>query len=349
MSLQKVKVWLFFSLLFLLILIGCSKKNPVKRNPYVPRIAKAYITTEYDSVSVIDLGQFKRIKKIPVGEISVGIAITPDYNYAYVTCRAPGEVYKVKVNGDTTVGSIKVGGYPGGIVIPSDGKKAYVANTGPDSKSIAVINLKADTVETTIGLGESSPSIALTPDDSKIFVTQPAANAIWVIDAQSYTVIDQIGLDTPAYIAISRDGSYAYVTSGNSNYISQISLSTLTQTHSFQVGDYPMGMVENPVNGDLLVPNRIPNSYLGNIIALDSSFVAQDTIRVAGFPTAMAFSEDETSLWVTVGVSGGTSLLYSIDPADYTTKGSLGIECGWPMDLAVVPGESGGEPAQESP
>ena len=282
-------------------------------------------------------------------EVSIGVATTPDYNYAYVTCQAPGEVYKVKVNGDTTVGSIKVGGYPGGIVIPSDGEKAYVTNTGPDSKSIAVINLKADTVETTIGLGESSPSIALTPDDSKILVTQPAANAIWVIDAQSYTVIDQIGLDTPAYIAISRDESYAYVTSANSNYISQISLSTLTQTHSFQVGDYPMGVVEDPLNGDLLVANRIPNSYSGNIIVLDSGFVAQDTINVVGFPTAMAFSEDEASLWVTVGVSGGNARLYSIDPADYTIRDWLIIECGWPLDLAVVPGESGGKPAQEGP
>ncbi len=349
------KVWLLSFFLLLFLLIGCGKKNPTKRNTHIPRIAKAYVTRNDRWVSVFDLEEAGKIKDIPVDGISRGVAITPDYNYAYVTCygakEGDGTVYKVKVNGDTTVGSIKVGGRPEGIVISGDGALAYVANTGPDSKSISVINLNSDTVETAIELSESPRSIALTPDDSKMLVSLKSANVVLVIDATNYNIIDQIGLDKPAYIAISGDGNYAFVTSlssNNPNRISQISLSTLTEIHSFRVGDFPMGVVENPISGNLLVANRIPNSYSGNIIALDSSFVAQDTINVVGFPTAMAFSEDGTDLWVTVGISGGAfHYLQSIDPGDYVTENSLTFEASWPVDLAIVPGESGGEPVQQ--
>lgn len=107
------------------------------------------------------------------------------------------------------MGSIKLEGSPGGIVVSSDGALAYVANTGPDSKSISVINLNSDTVAATINLSNTSASIALTPDDSKILVSLPSADAVLAIDARNYNIIDQIGLDKPAYIMISGDGSYA--------------------------------------------------------------------------------------------------------------------------------------------
>jgi len=352
------KVWLFSFFLILPLLVGCGKKNPVKKDTHVPRIAKAYVTRNDHLISVFDLEKTKEIKDIPVGRVSRVVAITPDYNYAYVTCYGAkwgdGAVYKVKVIEDTAVGSIKVGGNPEGIVISGDGALAYVVNTGSDSKSISVINLESDTVETTIGLGESSPSIALTPDDSEILVTQTEANVVLVIDAKNFNIIDQIGLDKPASIAFSADGNYAYVTSlssNNPNYISQISLNTLAEIRSFRVGDYPMGVVENPINGHLLVSNRISDDKpLGNILVLDSSFVAQDTIAVDGLPTAMVFSEDGTNLWVTVAISGGAfHYLRSIDPGDYVIENSLTFEASWPVDLAIVPGESGGEPAQPNP
>ncbi len=341
------KVWLFFPFLSILLLTGCGKKSPTKEET-IPRIAKAYVTREDHSVSVIDLEKTEEIKDIPVDGYSIGVAITPDYNYAYVTCSGPGEVYKVKINTDTTVGSLKVEGNPGGIVISRDGSLAYVVNTGPNSKSIIVINLDSDMVETKIDLNEPSTSIALTPDDSEILVAQRSADAIWVMDAKSYTIIKQIAIDEPYYITISRDGDYAYVAS-SSNWISQISLSTFTQTHRFQAGDYPLGAVENPINGDLLVSNRLSLSYQGSILVLDSDFTVQDTIDTDGFPTAMVFSQDGTSLWITVGKSGGPHSLLSIDAGNYVIKNSLTLEGSWPMDLAIVPRESGGEPLQQSP
>lgn len=160
-------------------------------------------------------------------------------------------------------------------------------------------------METRIDLSESQASIALTPDGSKLLASLPSANAVWVIDAGSYAIIKEIDLDEPAYIMISGDGSYAYVTSfstDNPNYISQISLDTLTEIRSFREWDYPIGIVENPISGDLLVSNRFPNEPQGNILVLDSSFVAQDTIDVDGLPTAMVFSQDGTNLWVTVAI-----------------------------------------------
>lgn len=101
-----------------------------------------------------------------------------------------------------------------------------------------------------------------------------------------------------------------------------------------------MGVVENPISGDLLVSNRFPNEPQGNILVLDSSFVAQDTIDIDGLPSAMVFSQDGTNLWVTVAISGGDyHWLRSIDPGDYAIKNSLTVEASWPLDLAIVPGE----------
>ncbi len=337
----RVKSWSFSSLLIFLLLVGCGKKNPVK-NESIPRIAKAYITRNDDKVSVIDLEQFREIKDIPVGRASQRVALTPDYNYAYVTCLEEdggGAVYKVRVRDDTTLGSIKLGGSPNGIVISYDGKRAYVANTGSNSKSISIVNLGSDKVEKTMELGEPSPSIALTLDDAKLLVAQPSANLLLVIDAKDLSTISQVSLYQPGAVTVSCNGEYVYVTSAGSNSISKINLNSLTEIHSFQAGDHPDGVAENPVNDDLLICNWSGRLNEGNILILDSTFVVHDTISVAGLPTAMAFSEDGANLWVIFGVSGGVHSFLSIDPNDYLTKDSLFFECGWPMDMAIVPGE----------
>lgn len=86
MSNSNSKIWLFSSFLVIFLLIGCGKKNPVKKDTHIPRIAKAYVTRNDRWVAVFDLEKAKKIKDISVKGVSIGVAITPDCNYAYVTC-----------------------------------------------------------------------------------------------------------------------------------------------------------------------------------------------------------------------------------------------------------------------
>ncbi len=116
---------------------------------------------------------------------------------------------------------------PGGGSLP-EGALALISTTNTSS-----INL--------VGLGVSSTphGVAFTPDSSKALVTDEAAGTLDVIDVASRTVTDKIGVggaktgdgtgnawSHPEGVAVTPDGTTAYVAVANRDHVAKVNLST---------------------------------------------------------------------------------------------------------------------------
>ena len=80
----------------------------------------------------------------------------------------------------------------GPIALTSDDRFVWVVN--PDNNSISVIEVGNDVNQrvTEIQVGEEPTSVAITPDNSKVYVTDRRSGTVSVIDASSQQVIGKI-------------------------------------------------------------------------------------------------------------------------------------------------------------
>lgn len=154
--------------------------------------------------------------------------VTPDGTFAYVTNFGANTVSVIGLASATpTVGQpIPVGKNPYSIAITPDGKWVYVTNYG--SNSVSVIKTETNTVTNTIPVGMNPMGIAVTPDGSRIYVANSGSNAVSVIDgdlnsgAFNHIIAGASTSSPPKDVAISPDGTMAFVTGGNALLIIDI-------------------------------------------------------------------------------------------------------------------------------
>jgi YVTN family beta-propeller protein len=132
---------------------------------------------------------------IPVGTLPVGVAITPNGQFAYVTNNSSNSVSMINTATNTVVGSpIAVGTMPEGVAITPNGQFAYVANTGSvppgePGDTVSVINTATNLVISTITVGNHPFGIAITPDGKLAYVANDASNNVSVINTATNQLV----------------------------------------------------------------------------------------------------------------------------------------------------------------
>ncbi|MDV6036067.1 YncE family protein [Bacillus sp. SM-B1] len=100
-----------------------------------------------------------------------------------------------------------------------------------------------------ISVGDQPRGIAITPDGSRVYVTNELDHTVSVINTLTNTEILQIPVgNRPIRVAITPDGSRAYVTNIIDNTVSVID--TFTNTEIFPripVGDFPFAIAIAPI------------------------------------------------------------------------------------------------------
>lgn len=183
---------------------------------------------------------------ITVGLAPASLAITPNGEFVYVINyvdgnQGTGTISIIQTTTNTVIGTITGFSGPFNIVISADGNYAYVTNFGsnnfsPVGTTVSVVNLKTNTVRKSITVGTQPSGIALTPNGRFAYVTNyntlylgagftdltPGPGIVNIIDLCAYKVLCQelVAGASPAEIAISRDGSRAYVTNYSANTVS---------------------------------------------------------------------------------------------------------------------------------
>ena len=175
-------------------------------------ISSAFIA-RFDNRTVIDPEILNKIRDIQptiitdfavtitVGITPVGVAITPDGNFAYVTNFGSNSVTVIGKADNTVTATVGVGTNPHGVAITPDGNFAYVANQF--SENVSVIATASNTVAATITVGTWPVGVAITPDGLVAYVTNRRSNSVSVIATVSNTVTATVAVDIgPVGVAI---------------------------------------------------------------------------------------------------------------------------------------------------
>ena len=116
-------------------------------------------------VLVIDTATHAQVAAIPVGQIPVAIAISPDGNSAYVTNLTNNNVSVIDTATNTVVATVPVGAFPRALAFTADGASLYVTNY--NSNSISVINTATNTVTSTFAASPAPWGIVFQQDSDQ--------------------------------------------------------------------------------------------------------------------------------------------------------------------------------------
>ncbi|HTT37191.1 MAG TPA: cytochrome D1 domain-containing protein [Burkholderiales bacterium] len=214
-----------------------------------------------DRVIVFDAASLQPVKSIPVGKNPGMTLFTPDGARAYVNNAGEASVSIIDVGRLEVTGRIAdVGGWTGDMAITRDGKRLIV--TAGASDRYALIDASADRVMAT-GVGGQGPhGVALTPDGVHALVVNSLSGDLTVVDmatGESVETIADLG-DKPAYVDVSPDGRYAFVTligeraagdppnrlSGHSPGLAVVDLAQKKVARTIPLGGDPLSVTVRP-------------------------------------------------------------------------------------------------------
>ncbi len=158
-------------------------------------------------------------------------ALHPDGKRLYVADMQAGLVYEINLEKGALERQIRVGTHPYRVLVAPDGIRVYVSNWG--SANISVIEASSGAVRATFASG-AHPSDMLLDSRGRLYVACANTNAVYVHDAQSGAVREQISValhprsppgSTPNALALAPDGSRLFVANADNNAVAVIALS----------------------------------------------------------------------------------------------------------------------------
>lgn len=165
------------------------------------------------------------------------------------------------------------------------------------------------TVVGTIPVDSGPLELAVSPDGTRVYVTNSTISRLSVIDTVTNTRLTTIPVGGgPEQVAVSPNGSRAYVTNRISNSVSVIDTATNTvlTSVSLSFGAAPKGVAVNPISPRVYVAN----SGADTVSVIDSG---TNTVvaTISGFqvPTGIAASPDGSRVYVTNDGRGDVSVI----------------------------------------
>ena len=124
---------------------------------------------------------------VPVGSEPIGVAVTPDGAYAYVTNYGSGYYVSVISTATNTVtATVTVGSGPYGVAVTPNGAYTYVTNNG--GTTVSIISTATNTVTATVTVGSEPTCVAVTPNGAYAYVTNEVSGTVSVISTTTNTV-----------------------------------------------------------------------------------------------------------------------------------------------------------------
>ncbi len=188
----------------------------------------------------INLSSYEIDAVYPVGSVPKVVETTPDNKYVLVSNWCSYDLKVISVESQKTIKTIKIGRYPRGIAVSSDGKTAYVAEMG--GNRIHVVNLDDFSV-TYIPIGSNPRAIVLSPDNSMMYVTMNLSGKVasWNLVTNKAGKTVKTGKAARS-LAISDDGSALFVVNFVSDTISKVRTSDMKTLQTIKVCNEPIGV-----------------------------------------------------------------------------------------------------------
>lgn len=176
--------------------IKLGKKWPVQISPAGLDIDEEknilYVTTkENNSLYVIDLGNKKIIKTLPLGGEGYSCLLSADKKELYISCWGCDKIKIFNTQKKVFTDSIKVGDNPNEIILSKNGRWLYVANANDNSVSVIDIK-KRNTVEVLNAAlypgaptGSTTNGLALSEDNKTLFIANADNNCLAVFNVET--------------------------------------------------------------------------------------------------------------------------------------------------------------------
>ena len=208
--------------------------------------------SDNNSVSVISTATNTVAATISIGKSTSSVALTPDVKHAYVTSYGyNGLLSVISTATNTVTTTIPVGLWPLSVTISPNGRYAYVTHDISVADYISVVNTSTnkETENITVG-GNDTEYVAFTPNSEYAYVTVlpappntpgpgPLGNgSVSIINTATNKMASSLPLlGEPIGLAISPNGTYAYVTTmknGQNGALLEISIPAAEQTATTQ-------------------------------------------------------------------------------------------------------------------
>lgn len=193
-----------------------------------------------------------------------------------------------------------------------EGLDRCTAGDGTSTSFVYRIDTKTLAVDAVVPVGAVPKYVAVTPDASKVLVSNWCSWTLSVIDTKTNTQTAQIPLGGkyPRGIVVSPDSRTAYVALMGSGRIVTVDLASKAVTTFAQPGTGPRHLVISPDAAYLYVTNN--NS--GTVSKIDRATGAVlATVRTASEPRSMTISSDGKSIYV---VNYGSASMSKIRTSD---------------------------------
>lgn len=179
---------------------------------------RAYVTTNADSVFVINTSNNAIVGRFKVGPDPNGVALSPDGASLYVSHSGGTFVYRVNTATNAIVDSLEVGGVPQDLVVAPGNTRLYIAN---EALGVQSWDIAGDSIEHTLPM--NAFGMAMSPDGVQLYVSDPSNGKIYIIDRASFALVGNpitVG-GAPRRIAFSQSGTRALITNEN-NFVTVV-------------------------------------------------------------------------------------------------------------------------------
>jgi YVTN family beta-propeller protein len=200
-----------------------------------------------DGIGVVDLKEGKLVKRIQSGSDPEQFALSADAKTLYVSNEDAGGLSVVDLASGKVVSTLPTGEEPEGVTLSPDGKFVYV--TSENDGTVTIVDTAAAKVVKSVKAGHRPRSIRFLPDGSRAFVTNENDGSLTVIDAVKQERLHDIPLGEELKtmgMAITKDGSKLYVSTGRSKKVFVIDTATEKVLTSYEVGQRPWGIALSP-------------------------------------------------------------------------------------------------------
>jgi molecular chaperone DnaK len=166
------------------------------------------------------------------------LAIAPDGDRAWVTLNGTDELAVVDLAARRVIRYIATGQRPHDILFAPDGELWVTDWSGP----VHVFDRRGK-LRARIALGDESHHLAFTPNGNQAWITDHAANRIFIVDTRRLKLVDFLRVSGgPHHVAITADGRLAAVADHDNGTVSVYDVKHRTRVRTVRVGAGPHGV-----------------------------------------------------------------------------------------------------------
>jgi YVTN family beta-propeller protein len=231
-------------------------KLPGKPNQCAVTPDGRYVTVpirDGDSVAIVDVNQQKIVKLLPIKEPHNSLNMGSN-RYMYVTSMGSHEIDVIDLEKMDYSAHIPVGGRPRPFVVSKDGRTMYVAVS--DLHGFNIVDISEQKVTQRVEMPSEHPApprprefetpdttthgLALSPDESEIWVTSLLDDCIYIYDLKAQKVVKRLNTgDGPNWVVFTPDGKLACVSNTDSDDVSIFSVKERRELARVKVGKVP--------------------------------------------------------------------------------------------------------------